>query len=325
MTEEPPHRPILIACPNLSLDRTIAVDALKRGHVHRSTASDARGGGKGVNVARALKALGLSAEVVVISAGRTGEAVMAMLGDEGLQAESVWGSGETRACLTVLCDRSITVFNESGPCVAPQVWTAFEAEVARRLESTTILAVSGSFPPGSPDDGAARLVRAAHEVGAFTICDTSRAQLAGALGAGPRVITPNLAEAEGVLHGDTAESVDISGDALQRGRRAAEQLLDEGPGAVVVTLGAAGAILATHDGTHELPGPEVVVRNPVGAGDCLVAGLAAGEIAGRGVAESTRRGCAMAAASCETFAAGVLDPSRYLELLEASPAARAEI
>jgi 1-phosphofructokinase family hexose kinase len=308
--------PIVVATPNLSLDRTVALDSLELGHVHRSTRSDARGGGKGVNVARALSCIGVEATVIGIASGRTGEAVTGMIADEGLTLAPVRATGETRSCLTVLSTQGVTVFNESGPSIDAGVWDDFEGEVVAHLDGRGVFVCTGSFPPGSPETGAAALLAAAHTRGWATICDTSRAQLVNALGARPDIVAPNFAEAAAVLDGSEGEPVEASAGALARAAGAARALTERGPEAAVVTVGAAGA--ATHRGGLglEWPAHDVTPLNPVGAGDCLIAGIAS-VLAGEGDFEGgVRRGMAMAAASCETFAAGDLDRSRYEGLME---------
>ncbi|CAN5586675.1 1-phosphofructokinase family hexose kinase [soil metagenome] len=309
-------RRILIASPNLSLDRTIAVESVALGRVHRSMISDARGGGKGVNVARALGCIGFGATVVGLAGGRTGDAVVGLLQDEGIDTVAVRCDGETRSCLTVLATAErITVFNESGPAVSSEEWDAFHAEVEARVDPDTLFVCSGSFPPEAPDDGAARLIDAARRKGCFTICDTSRAQLANVLGARPDIVTPNLAEARTVLEGSTEERIDEEGDALESAAAAAEALTQHGPKAALVTAGRAGAAVACNGDTMSWRAFPVSVLNPVGAGDCVVAGLASGIVSGQDLGAAAYRGLAMAAASCETFAAGLLDRHRYEELL----------
>ncbi|MFN2490182.1 MAG: 1-phosphofructokinase family hexose kinase [Actinomycetota bacterium] len=311
-------RAILIASPNLSLDRTIEVRSISVGHVHRSITSDARGGGKGVNVARALACMGWRSTVVGLSAGRTGGAVTGMLADERITTIAVPAGGETRSCLTVLSDNDVTVFNESGPTLEREHWDSFEAAVVDRLTRDTVLVCSGSFPPGAPDDGAARLISAAHRIGCISICDTSRTQLTHALGAGPDVIAPNLAEALGVLEGTEREPVDMGAGALDTAGEAAAALAARGPSAVVVTAGAAGAVSRIGGDTRRWLPHAVALRNPVGAGDCFIAGLALGMSRAEDLVAAARRGFAMAAAGCETFAAGALEAGRVEELMESS-------
>ena len=283
--------------------------------MHRAGRVDVRGGGKGVNVARALRSVGLSAPVLGLSAGRTGGAVLALLEDEGIETVGVPARGETRSCLAIVSAGDVTVFNEPGPQIDSATWADLEDRVAAHLGSGSIFVCSGSFPPGAPEDAAGRLVRRAKEIGCTTICDTSAGQLTCALEAAPDLIAPNLAEAESLLHGRVEESVAEGADALERAHRAAEALRARGPGAVLVTAGARGAVLARRDHSLSLEALAVTVCNPVGAGDCLVAGIAAGLARGGDLASSARHGMALAAAGCETFAAGVIDRQRVEELL----------
>lgn len=115
-----PRNNTVIACPNLSLDRTMRVEGLALGRVHRSARSDTRGGGKGVNVARALRHMEWDSLVIGLAGGRTGEAVVGLLQDEGLAHIAVDSPGETRSCLSIVSNSSLTVFNESSSSTAPR-------------------------------------------------------------------------------------------------------------------------------------------------------------------------------------------------------------
>ncbi|MGH2698694.1 MAG: 1-phosphofructokinase family hexose kinase [Actinomycetota bacterium] len=300
----------VIACPNLSLDRTIRVELAALGKVHRSIASDVRGGGKGVNVARALKCMGHGAQVAGISAGRTGRTVLALLDDEGLGLASVKTDGETRSCLTVLSESPPTVFNEAGPTIDESLWVRYEEVLAEHLSGAGTFVASGSLPPGAPEHAVARTIERAAAAGCTTICDTSGIYLAAALEARPDVIKPNLPEALALLGEGDDEPVDAPADAIERAREVALELLGRGPKAVVVTVGAAGVAYASDGEVHALSSPQVEVVNPVGAGDCFVAGLVMELGAHASLHDAIRTGVAMGAASCETFAAGLVDPER---------------
>lgn len=309
--------PIDIACPNLSLDRTIEVRRAALGAVHRSVSSDARGGGKGVNVARALRTLGCEARVTGILGGYTGAAVDGLLHDEGIEADYIRVQGETRSCLTVVDPSGATVFNEEGPRLGGSVWDRYEDLVAGGLRPGSRFVCAGSFPPGAPDDAAARLVALARERGCTVVLDTARVQLERALEARPDVVKPNLHEALMILSGAVQETVESGPDALPRAAEAAVALRERGPGAVVVSAGAAGAALATKDVVETVAAPEVALRNPVGAGDSMVAALVASlersPVLDRG---ALRYAVAAGSAGCETFAAGDLERARVDELAE---------
>jgi tagatose 6-phosphate kinase len=272
-----------------------------------------------VNVVRALSGVGISAPVAGMAAGHTGKAVLGLLVDEGINVTATISTGETRSCLTVVADDSTTVFNESGPHIDDSAWSRFRTAVDSWLPAGSVFVCSGSWPPGSPDDAAAQLVRLAAERDCATLCDTSQTNLAAALTVNPDVVKPNLGEALALLKGGRPESVDLE-LGLERAVDAAKRLAERGPRAVVVSAGASGAVLATEGRTVEFPSPHVNVRNPVGAGDSLVAGIADATARGESLEESVRWGIAMAAASCETLAAGELDHERAKELYARSSA-----
>jgi 1-phosphofructokinase family hexose kinase len=304
----------LVACPNLSLDRTIRVERAELGRVHRSIESDVRGGGKGVNVARALKAMDREALVAGIAAGRTGHAVMELLEDEGISVIETEVTGETRSCLTVLSEAPPTVFNESGPHIGDDSWSRFETSVIDLIEGAGIFAFSGSLPPGAPVGSAARLIERAHAADSIAICDTSGEYLRAALEAGPDIVKPNLAEALALLGQEVDESVDVPDNALERAGDAAAELRTRGPRTVIVTVGSEGLVYATERATRVVPSPQIDVVNPVGAGDCFIAGLIVGLESGADLHEAILTGVAMGAAGCETLPAGLVDPRRVTEL-----------
>jgi 1-phosphofructokinase family hexose kinase len=308
---------MLIAGPNLTIDRTSAIPALRPGEVLRTGAVAVTPGGKGLNVARAARALGVPAVLVAFVPGHTGRAAAALIADEGVTLASVPVDGELRSTAVMLePDGRATVINEPGPPLAGGDWAALEAVVDAALPDHGVLVCSGSLPPESPDDGYGRLARLAREAGCLTVVDAGGAILGAALAAHADVVTPNLAEAEGLLHGRADESVEASPDARPRAEAAAAALVRAGAGATVVTAAASGAAVAAGGETAWIAAPRVaVVRNPIGAGDVLTAALAAALENGDDVLTAARRGVAAAAASVEAPRAGDLDPARMAELL----------
>lgn len=312
---------MLIAGPNLTIDRTLAIDELRPGEVLRFDDVAVTPGGKGVNVARVARALNAPAVLVGFTPGRTGQAAAGLLADEGLDVEAVPVGGELRSTAVVL-ERSgrVTVMNEPGPPLGERDWERYERAVAARLSDHAVLACSGSTPPGAPEDGYARLVVLARERGALALVDANGPPLAAALGVRPDLATPNLAEAEGLLLGRADETVEAGdpADVRQRAVVAATGLVARGARTAIVSAGAAGAAVLVAGGEPRWhPAPRVEVRNPIGAGDALVGGLCValerGEPPGRAVAS----GLATAAASVETAEAGAIDPSRLEELARA--------
>src|SRR6185312_4395600 len=208
-------------------------------------------GGKGVNVARTALALGAPAVLVGFVPGHTGAAAAAMLAEEDVSLAGVEVGGEIRSSAVVL-ERSgrVTVMNEPGPPLRAEDWERYEAAVAERVAEHGVLACSGSLPPGAPADAYARLATLAGAAGAIGIVDVTGEQLGAAVAAGAGVVTPNLPEAEGLLHGRADETVEAGDPAEVRARaeRAAAELVAGGARRAIVTAGAAGAALADGEG-----------------------------------------------------------------------------
>jgi 1-phosphofructokinase family hexose kinase len=307
---------LLIAGPNLTIDRTSTIPELRPGEVLRLAGVVVTPGGKGLNVARAALALGVPARLVAFVPGHTGRAAAALIADEGVDLLSVPAPGEIRSTSVILEPSGrATVLNEPGPALGEGDWDAYEAAVAAALGDHGVLVCSGSLPPGAPADAYGRLVAGARAAGRRAIVDTNPDALREALAAAPHIVTPNLAEAEGLLHGRADEAVEASPDARPRALAAATGLVDAGAGAAVGTAAAAGAAVATAEGRTFVTAPRAEVRNPIGAGDVLTSALAAALERGVPLVEAVREGVAAAAAGVEAPKAGVLEPARMRELL----------
>jgi 1-phosphofructokinase family hexose kinase len=312
---------MLVSGPNLTIDRTMTIDELRPGEVLRFGDVAVTPGGKGVNVARVGREMRAPAELVGFVPGRTGSAAAELLADEGIALRAVPVNGEIRSTAVILeRDGRVTVFNEPGPSLASGDWERFEAEVVLALEGQRVLACSGSLPPNAPVDGYGRLARLARSRGAVCIVDVNGPALDAALAAGPDVVTPNLAEAEGLLHGRGDETVEAGQVAVVRARAtsAAQALVARGARRAVVTAAEAGAAIADGDSSWWVAAPPVrAVVNPIGAGDALVGGLGLALERGEPFAAAVAAGMATGAASVETSVAGVVVPERVAELLAA--------
>lgn len=310
---------MLVAGPNLTIDRTLSLPELRPGNVMRCEDVKVTPGGKGLNVGRAGRDLGLRALLVSFVPGHTGRAAAALIAEEGIDLRSVGCRGELRStAIFIESGGRTTVVNEPGPALAPGDWERYESALARELGDHGLLVCSGSVPPGSPNGAYARLVELARDADRRCVIDANGDVLAAALAAGPDVVTPNLAEAEGLLGiARAGEAVEAAADAQPRALSAATALLELGARAAVVTAAAAGAaVAAPGEPPAWLPAPRVeAVRNPIGAGDVLTATVAAALERGRTLVDAARAGVAAAAASVEVPTAGEVDLARARELL----------
>lgn len=313
---------MLIVGPNLALDRTLSLPELRPGEVLRLSRAAITPGGKGVNVARVAGALGLNSHLVGFAGGRTGRAVAELIEDEGLPLSAIPVEGEIRSSAIVMEeDGRITVLNEPGPPISESDWARLESAAEAHLADHGILVCIGSSPPGTPADGYARLARLARRASVPVLVDAAGDLLAAALAAEPDFVSPNLAEAEGLLKGLSVEEVDVpTPDARGRARGAAAALVGRGAGVALVTAGAAGAAVAGDAGELWIQAPAVSVRNPIGAGDALVGGFCGACERGVAVPAAAVEAVATASASVEAPVAGGVDPARVRALLAAMPA-----
>jgi 1-phosphofructokinase family hexose kinase len=302
-------RSVLVAAPNLALDRIVRLPELRPGEVQRFRSADVRAGGKGVNVCRAASLLGARASLVALAPGRTGAAVAELLAAEDIDLVAVPSSGEVRAATIVLEDSGrVTVLNEPGPRLTAEEWAVYERAVEQHADGG-YLVLSGSLPPGAPIDAYARLGR-----GRRTLVDATGQVLAAALGTSPEWVTPNVNEAEEALFGRAWQTTAAGADAAERAAAAAAELVKRGARNAAVTAGQAGVAVDGADGPLFVRAPWTRQRNPIGAGDCFAAALVVALGAGRTVAEAVRNAVAVAAASVETDVPGTFDPERARRL-----------
>lgn len=258
---------IVTLTPNPSVDRTVEVDLLVRGAVLRATGTRVDAGGKGVNVSRALAAHGRGTRAVLPVGGFVGAQLEGLLRESLTDVVVVPVAEELRANVSVVePDGSVTKLNEAGPCLTPREVEALLLTTIEVATAADWVVLSGSLPPGCPDDFYASLIA---RVDAPVALDTSGGPLLAALAAGPALVKPNRDE----LHESTGLPVTTVGEAVQ----AAQQLRARGAGAVLASLGSDGAVLVEADGVWYGEAPVDAPVSAVGAGDTALAGfLAAG-------------------------------------------------
>jgi 1-phosphofructokinase len=272
---------------NPSLDRTVEVERLERGAVIRGLSSRVEPGGKGVNVTRALLANGVPSRPVLTCGGEEGHHLVRLLQADGVQPVCVWIDEHTRSNLTLAePDGTVTKVNEPGPELTSgdfeRVEAALLAEVAR---PSAWVVVCGSMPPGLPITSFTTLCRRIVASGVRLAVDTSGPALQAAARAGAALLKPNREELAEVV----GQSLPSLGDVIA----AARELTSTGAGAVLVSLGAEGAVLVDGDGISIGSAPVARPRSAVGAGDALLAGfLAAGAKGDTALAEALAWGAA---------------------------------
>lgn len=305
---------ILVVTLNPALDVTHHVDRADWAGVNRPFAVHGRAGGKGLNVARTLQALGQQVTVAGLAGGLTGQAVLDGLAGTGIVANFTSIAGETRRTFAVADSArgQTALFNEPGPAVTEDEYREFVRAYEKMVASSQLVVLSGSLPAGVPDDAYAGLVTAGAAAGVPALLDASGAALALATAAGPAILKPNLAELEEAA-GRPLRGPD--GPELDAVERAASTLRGAGRGAVVVSLGSDGLLAVTMAGTWHARPPGHVPGNPTGAGDAVAAGLADAFTRGLDWPASLRHAAALGTAAVGTPVAGEFATADYERLV----------
>ncbi|MFF0716372.1 1-phosphofructokinase family hexose kinase [Streptomyces bauhiniae] len=299
---------ILTVTLNTALDITYRVTSLRPHAEHRVSEVVERPGGKGVNVARVLAALGYGVTVTGFAGGPTGQVLRERLaGVPGITDALVPVAGPTRRTVAVVDQRTgdTTQLNEPGPHIGPAEWAAFLRAYDTLLADARAVALCGSLPPGVPVGAYAGLIRVARTAGVPVLLDTGGEPLRRGIAARPDIVKPNAAELAELT--GSHEPARATRDARRRGAQA-----------VVASLGADGLLAATPEGHWRAAPPARLRGNPTGAGDAAVAGLLSGLVDGLPWPDRLTRATALSAAAVLAPTAGEFDPADYARLLAAA-------
>ncbi len=306
----PEQSPILTLTLNPALDMATEVPEIQPGQKLRCTDPLLDPGGGGLNVSRAIRALGGDSLALVAIGGLTGDRLAGLIREAGVTFLSILGPGETRQSLTVTEGTTGKQFRFMLP--GPVWGEAERARVFTLLRATArpggLSVISGSQPPGVPADFPAQLAESMP--GSRVVLDTSGKPLSEAV----RNPIPGLE----VLRMDAEEAESLTGHALEsRADTAdfAQGLVRKGVARqVVVARGADGNVLATAERRLFSPAPKVRVKSTVGAGDSFVAALVLALARGQDEAEALAMGAAAAAAAVMTDATQLCRPEDVMRL-----------
>ncbi len=276
---------------NPAVDREMTVDAIAFDTVLRASDWRVDCGGKGFNVARMLKSLGISSVALGFAAGKSGEMLNDKLRSLGIETDFVWVEGETRTNVSIVStdNGQYVKVNEPGPTITEADLTQLASKISDRVKPGDWWVLAGSLPPGVPQTYYTDLIRIIQSAGAKVFLDTSGEALRQNCAAKPLLIKPNDEEAHELtgLPVGTGEEIAAVGVAISA----------MGPGNVIISLGKAGAVLV-HDGKAWLAAsPEIVAANPIGAGDSMVAGVVWGLSQGESMQDALCKGIACGAAT----------------------------
>lgn len=289
--------------------RSMVFERLRLDDVNRATSVHDYASGKSVNVARVLRTVGENAVATGFVGGPRGEAMRRDLDAAGVRHEFVTIRAPTRQCITVIDREKNTateLVEESSP-VDEGDWASMYETIDRLLRGADGLVLSGSLPPGAPPDFYASCLMRASGRRLPIVLDTRGEPLRAAFRHGGFVVKLNREELASTVGRPMASNEEIT---------AAMRSAMPAGGAMVVTLGAAGALATDGRENWRIRNPPVTTHSAIGSGDAFAAGLVAGMVRGLALTEALALGAACGAANAMTDLAGHLLPADVAAIRE---------
>lgn len=251
---------------NPMLDKTVRLDTFVRSAIHRATAMECIAGGKGINVARQLKFLGVQSVATGFMGGEVGSRVLDLLRQEGIDADFVQADVPTREGVTYLeADGTSTAIFEPARQVPIERVHELSKKFHTLFPKSSWIVCSGSSPGAEADDLYYEAVLTAHKYGVMSVVDSYGEPFRLALRAVPSLVKPNKEEFEQTFGGSLQGDDDFV--------KALNHLLGMGIQYAIVTDGAQPCYAAIRGHYWKMTPPAVRTVNPIGSGDAMLAGI----------------------------------------------------
>jgi 1-phosphofructokinase/tagatose 6-phosphate kinase len=290
---------------NAAIDRTLTVPNFQTGHRHRASGSLSSAGGKGINVARALKRLDTPVVATGLAGGRTGDRIIEELGGEAILNDFVRIGDESRTSTAVVDPTAgtLSLIYEWGPAVRTEELEMLLDKLRYLSRVATYVVFSGTLPRDVEDAFYAEAIRDLNRRGVLCVLDTEGQPLRHGVDAEPFIVSPNQSEAESLVGQEFQDDEDF--------RLALDHIVELGARNVLITQETACFALFREDRVTKRYRASIDRVEPVaavGAGDVLLAGFLAARFNGRSVDDALRQGVSCAAASVLELGPGRFDP-----------------
>ena len=290
---------------NAALDRTLTVPNVQLGHRHRASQGLTLAGGKGINVARALKRLDVPVVATGLAGGRTGTRIVEELTSEAILNDFVRIADESRTSTAVVDPTAgtYTEINEWGPHVEPDELVMLLEKISYLARGADMVVFAGTLPRGVADSFYAEAIRDLNRRNVRAVLDSEGSPLRLGVEAEPFLVTPNQREAEGLVGQEFNDDEDYL--------MAVDRIADMGARNVLVTAESRSFGLFREDRKRHrfrAIAPRVEPVSAVGSGDVLLAAFLAARLADRPLEESLRHAVAAGAASTLEVGAGRFEP-----------------
>jgi 1-phosphofructokinase family hexose kinase len=290
---------------NAALDRTLTVPNFQRGQRHRASGGLSLAGGKGINIARALKRLEVPVIATGLAGGRTGTRIVEELTAEAILNDFVRIGDESRTSTAVVdpTASSYTEINEWGPHVEPDELEILREKLHYLSSGADTVVFSGSLPRGVEDGFYADAIRDLNRRGVQTVLDSEGEPLRLGTGAEPFLVSPNQREAESLVGQEFHEEQDFV--------VALDSVAEHGARNVLITQESGCFALFREDREvkrFRAVAPRIDPVSTVGSGDVLLAGFLAARHAGKSIEDALRAAVGAGAASTLEVGAGRFEP-----------------
>jgi 1-phosphofructokinase family hexose kinase len=302
---------IVTVTMNAALDRTLTVPNFQPGQRHRASAWLMLAGGKGINIARALKRMDVPVIATGLAGGRSGESIVAELTREGILNDFVRIEDESRTSTAVVdpTGGSYTEINEWGPSVQEHELEVLLDKVRYLSRGADGVVFAGSLPRGVDEDFYAEAIRDLNRRGLQSTLDAEGEPLRLAASAEPFLVSPNEREAEGLVGQEFHDQDDFV--------EALDHIADLGARNVLITLTSGCYALLREEreqARFHASIPRLEPVSPVGSGDVLLAGFIAARYEGRSAEQALQRAVAAGAAAVQELGAGRFEPGELSRL-----------
>lgn len=294
---------ILTVTPNPCLHKTVSFKGSLDGRlVVRPVDSWYQAGGKGINCARTIRALGGDVVALTTAGGHVGRLFLDGLAAEGIAVDAVSVVRPTRMSTFVYSAdaRQFREFLEPGLPLDSREIAALTARLAALAPSASLITLNGSVPDPSMEAFHADAARQATALGKRCLVDTYGPPCVAVADAKPWMLKANLDEARGSFHAEVSTDAEIAAFAKSLRARGVEHVL--------LTAGARGAWLFAADGAWFFTAPRIDELNPVGSGDAMLGAIAYELTRGSRLVDAVRIGIAAGAANAARL--GVCDFGR---------------
>jgi 1-phosphofructokinase len=288
---------------NPSVDYIVELEDFQLGELNRTIKEAKFPGGKGINVSRVLKELGMTSKALGFNGGFTGKYIDEYLQNDEIGTDFVKVQEDSRINIKLKTSQE-TEINAQGPKITQKHFQALKAKI-KELTKDDLLVLAGSIPSSLPQTTYEELVKICRENDVEFVADAEGELLKKVLPYQPFLIKPNHHEL-GELFSTTISNCE---EVVPFGKR----LLEMGVKNVIVSLAGDGAVFVNKEMSLIAEVPKGTVKNSVGAGDSMVAGFLAEYQKTKDIKKAFQ--FSVASGSATAFSLGLCTNEKVVDLL----------